>query len=214
MPVLKNVVDTEAVYNPTYVPATYKDVTRYEGATLYIGTRYTAVMSDVWENETYAVVWDKDEDRIKDICWIKGGEVDATPEVVAYARAEKVGSKFQDLKYNAEAAARRIVVGDDVEVIKGKTAKGTVGKVAVIIKKVYPAGYNSTTEDKLCIATSDVKVKVAAANGRVYDNYRDVVWVWARNVNKLNKVEIDEDELWALAEDAIPAQPLFTGLRN
>jgi hypothetical protein len=63
-------------------------------------------------------------------------------------------------------------------------------------------GYRSTVEDKLGIATSEVKIKVPAANGRVYDNYRDVVWVWARNCELVEVPEIDLESVKERARNA------------
>jgi hypothetical protein len=44
---------------------------------------------------------------------------------------------------------------------------------------------------KVGIATSDEKVQVAASNGRVYENYKDVTWAWAMNCELVEVPEID-----------------------
>jgi hypothetical protein len=62
-------------------------------------------------------------------------------------------------------------------------------------------GYRSTVEDKLGIATSEVKVKVPGRNGQVYDSYRDIVWVWARNCELVEVPAIDLESVRKVAED-------------
>ena len=70
------------------------------------------------------------------------------------------------------------------------------------MQKPYQTGYRANLELKLGIATSDVKVKVAAANGKIYDNYRDMVWVWARNCDLVEVPEINLEEVKERAANA------------
>lgn len=42
-------------------------------------------------------------------------------------------------------------------------------------------GYRGRYEWKLCVALDDSMVEVRAANGKIYNNYANVIWVWARN---------------------------------
>jgi hypothetical protein len=44
----------------------------------------------------------------------------------------------------------------------------------------YGMGYRAVMRDKLGIALDDEKVTVER-NGRVYENYKNMIWVWAHN---------------------------------
>lgn len=91
-------------------------------------------------------------------------------------------------------------VKDRVVIVKrGKTAVGTVGKVVVVIQKPYGMGYRSSMENKLGIATSPIMVDKVMPNGKVFQNHRDMVWVWARNCESENPVppNLDEVDLYA-----------------
>ena len=52
-------------------------------------------------------------------------------------------------------------------------------------------GYRSSLECKLGIATSEVMVDKRVGN-KVYKNYRDIVWAWARNCELTAVPSIDE----------------------
>lgn len=198
-----------------YDNATKSVKTFAEGATLEHGHRTVRIMSDVWGTEEYAKYWDESEGRVKDVsiavweysrsdAFMPGSAtVDATTEV-----KEKV--KKSIYKWALEAAISKLkseaaipVKGSVVKVVHGKTAKGTVGTVVVNMMGQYGVGYRSTTERKFGIATSDVKVKVVAKNGKTYDNYRDMVWVWARNVELVEVSEIDMDRAKEMAANEV-----------
>ena len=70
------------------------------------------------------------------------------------------------------------------------------------ITRPYGMGYRAPLRDKLGIATSDEKIKVAAKNGKVYENYKDVVWVWAQNCELLSVPEVDLSQVKERAENA------------
>ena len=166
------------------------------GTTLKVTYKTYQVMSDVWEQGLYAEYWDEEKGCVETADWIDSdSKVDATPDVIAKAESwlydRKYQFSFQKRKAYEEQEARRIAKESRVRVVSGRTSKGAEGKVVVVFQRSYGMGYHSTVEDKLGIATSEVKVKVKAANGRVYDNYRDVVWVWARNCERVDIPEID-----------------------
>jgi hypothetical protein len=62
-------------------------------------------------------------------------------------------------------------------------------------------GYRASSEYKLAIATSDVKVKKALRNGKVAEVYQDVVWVWARNCQRVDVPQIDRQALLQTAQE-------------
>lgn len=161
------------------------------------------IMSDVWGAAHYAVVWDAVNNRpetlllrVRDYDWDTDArvEVDATPDIVMayhnyeYNRVYK--RQFSEMKASAESDARVIRKGDVVKVVRGRNGKGVQGKVVVKMEARYGMGYHSSMEWKLGIATSEEKVKVVR-NGKVYENYKDISWVWARNAEKVSVPAVD-----------------------
>lgn len=189
---------TKTTSNP--YPATGKTTTTLaEGATLAVYYETFQVMSDIWEQALCADYWNEATGKVDREIWIDNATVDATAEVMAKAEAWLYAVKYERaLAKRTEyelAEARRIVKECRVKVVSGRTAKGVEGKVAVVIQRPYGMGYRSTVEPKLAIATSEVKVKVPGPNGRVYENYRDVQWVWARNCERIDVPQIDLDAI-------------------
>jgi hypothetical protein len=71
-------------------------------------------------------------------------------------------------------------------------------------------GYRSAMMHKLGIATSPRKVMVAGKYGKTFENYADMIWVWAKNceVEKpepvdMNLVESEATKFAAAAERAL-----------
>lgn len=178
------------------------------GTTLTVTLHTYQVMSDIWESGLRAEYWNEEKGCVETADWCDSGtKADATAEVIAKAKQwlyDRVYS-YAIEKRTAKAAAevREIVKGCRVRVTSGRSGKGTEGLVAIAIERPYGMGYRSSFELKLGIATSEVKVKVAASNGRVYDNYRDVVWAWARNCERIDIPAIDLESIKeGAAEDA------------
>jgi hypothetical protein len=188
-------------------PSTEKVTSTFAvGATLKVAYKTYQVMSDIWEQGLYAEYWDDASQSVKTADWINtGSTVDATAEVVAKAEAWVYARTYDRALEKRQAVAleeaREIVKESRVKVVSGRSSKGTEGKVVVILQRPYGMGYRSTVEPKLGIATSEVKVKVPAANGRVYENYRDVVWVWARNCELVEVPEIDLESVKEVAKN-------------
>jgi hypothetical protein len=186
----------------------FNDTTHnWEGAVLKVehDTSYR-IMSDVWGSADWALVWDAQEKRAKQVLVnvydMNGPDwkpvqitVDATDEVKQAYYEWQVENKFQTLVYNAENEAHQIQKGVIAKVVKGKNGKGIIGPVVVQMDATYGMGYRSTLEKKLAIATSDVKVKKAFRNGKTGEVYRDVVWVWQRNCQRVDVPQIDKDAL-------------------
>lgn len=195
----------------TYTVETYNTETRkYDretktiavGATLKTWNGTIQIMSDEWASTTYASYWDEAEQRIKQICEVSSVTVDATPEVMAKVKNFLYNRAYEKALSNAKAEAARITKDSIVKVARGRSSKGVEGKVVVAIQKPYQTGWRSNLELKLGIATSDVKIKVPAANGRVYENYRDMVWAWARNCDLVVVPEIDLESVKERASNA------------
>lgn len=189
----------KTVSNP--YPQTGTTTTTFaEGCVLRVWTGTVQVMSDIWESAIHAEYWDEASQSVKTDCWLNNDtKVDATAEVKAKAEAwlynRSYGFALAKRTAEAQNEAARIIKGARVKVVSGRSAKGLEGLVAVIIQRHYGMGYRASLENKLAIAKSDVKVKVAAANGRVYENYRDIEWVWARNCERVDTPAIDVKEI-------------------
>lgn len=191
MPVFKNVVLKPADFTTTpYTPSVEGIVEMFTGSVVYTSTKTYQVMSDIWETGRYAVVWNFETMRVETVDWVESTTtVDAPPEVMNMAKEYEVYQKARNMireqKISFEREAERIQKGDTVTVTQGRVGKGTTGKVVVVMNAFYNRGWRSSEELKLGIATSDDRVEVVR-NGRIYNNYKDMEWVWARNVKKQN----------------------------
>jgi ribosomal protein L24 len=168
-------------------------------------------MSDVWGQADYALYWDEVEQKPKNVCldtWeyhdrrdpetASTAEVDATDEVRAKYRQYLIDREVESRVNSAKAQALRPTKGSIVKVVSGKTAKGQQGKVVVVLQKPYGMGYRSVMENKLGVATSDEMVDYAHPNGKVYQNHKDMIWVWARNVEVVDPPEVNVDDIRAV----------------
>lgn len=184
----------------TYVVETFNTVTRKydrETKTVAVGTTLNTwsgtiqIMSDEWASSTFASYWDEDAQCIKQMAEVKSVTIDATPDVMAKVKNFIYSRAYEKALNEARNEAARITKDSIVKVARGRASKGVQGKVVVAIQRPYQTGYRSNLELKLGIATSEVKVKQLASNGRVYDNYKDMVWAWARNCDLIVVPEID-----------------------
>lgn len=184
----------------------YEMQTRYVGRSLYAAEKTVQVMSDIWEQ--HLVLHSVDEKgRIVEasVAGYYGEkpewEVDATEEAFESYRANREEFWFERLNREAQAAATDPAVKDRVvKVTSGRRAKGTVGRVVVIMERPYSMGWQSVLMNKLGIATSPRKVKVIR-NGREYENYADMEWVWAKNCEVESPEAVDENAIRAEAQN-------------
>lgn len=170
------------------------------------------IMSDVWGSADWALVWDDATASPKKVLvnvYDMNPEswkpvqiiVDATDAVREKYYQWLIKIRFDQLVGNAEDAARELVKGSIAKVVRGRNAKGTQGKVVVYMQARYGMGWQSKIEPKLGIATSDVTFKKALPNGKVVDAHRDMVWVWARNCQRVDIAPIDKDTILAEAKE-------------
>ena len=188
---------SRASYDPTYVPAVYEDrvVQATVGTTLFYGHKTYQVMSDVWEDGYQGCYWDRQEKRLRYQEWARGGEVDATAEVLAEVRAWKLAQEVEKAVNTRNEEYAKVAVGDVVKVVRGRSDKGQSGKVIKTIYRPYRMGWQSNIEAKYGIALDDEQVPVFV-NGKTYMNYKNVVWVWARNCDKVTPSKtVDAEEL-------------------
>jgi len=193
----------------------YDSQSNWEGAVLkVVHDRNYRIMSDVWGSADWATVWDDATSSPKQILVnvydMQGPDwkpvqitIDATDEIREKYKQWMINREYENLLGNAEMSARQIEKGCVAKVVKGKNGKGTVGKVVVVMDATYGMGYRSSVEKKLAIATSDVKVKKPLRSGKVAEVYQDVVWVWARNVERVDIAEINRHSLRLEAEKRV-----------
>ena len=186
----------------TYTKGYYNDDSKYvtevvtiaEGATLKVWKDSIQVMSDVWEMGTLATYWDDVKGCLQTIQWVSKADVDATPAVLEKVKAFLYAKAYNNLYQQRLAEANTMKKGNIVKVKSGKTAKGLVGKVVVQIERPYLMGWKSVMSTKFGIAGSDEKVEVVK-NGKVYENYKDVIWVWAKNCEIVDVPAVDIEEV-------------------
>jgi hypothetical protein len=193
----------------------YDSQSNWEGVTLKVEhDRNYWIMSDVWGSADWATVWDEATASPKTILVnvydMNGPDwkpiqimVDATDKIREKYKQWKINLEFKDLLEKAEDAAMRIEKNCIAKVVRGKSGKGTIGKVVVKMDATYGMGFRSSVEPKLAIATSDVKVKKALRSGKVAEVYQDVVWVWARNCQRVDVVQIDKEALLQQAQERV-----------
>jgi hypothetical protein len=172
------------------------------------------IMSDVWGSADWAIVWDEATASPKHIlvnvydmnpagwCPVQI-TVDATPEIREKHTQWLINREYERLLGIATSESLYIEKGTIAKVVRGKTGKGTIGKVVVKMTATYGMGWRASTEPKLAIATSDVKVKKALRSGKVVEVYQDVVWVWARNCQRVDVPQIDGEALLQTARERV-----------
>jgi hypothetical protein len=162
---------------------------KYEGATIRAWQDTVQVMSDIWELMLHVEVWDEAEQRAIVLMEPAAYVVDATPEVLAKYLTWYGERKFEYYQglfaRQAVAEALRPQKGDKVRVVRGKV-KAPDPKafypIVVSIEAPYNTGWKSVIKRKFAIALSDKKEPRTAKNGKVYDSYVDLLWVWEQNV--------------------------------
>ena len=179
------------------------------GATLRVYNDYIRVMSDEWALATMATYWDDVAGKIKTATWCKAGtKVDATPEVLEKVEKFLYENALQEAIEKAKGEALVIGKGDTVKVVKGRQGKGVTGKVVVQIQRAYGMGWKSEMRTKVGIATSEEKIMVPAANGKVYENYKDITWAWVMNCELVEVPEIDMESVKERAQNACESKLL------
>lgn len=193
----------------------YDSQSNWEGAVLKVEhDQNYRIMSDVWGSADWATVWDEATSSPKQILvnvydmnpdgWRPVQiTVDATDEIREKYKQWMINREYSRLLEIEERRAREIEKGSIAKVVKGKNGKGTIGKVVVQMVATYGMGYRSTSEYKLAIATSDVKVKKPLRSGKIVEVYQDVVWAWQRNCERVDVTKIDKDALLQAAQERV-----------
>ena len=180
----------------------------YAGAVLDIGWETVQIMSDIWEDRRYALLWDADKNTTRKIDLTTegcSGQIDATPEVIAAYRAMLYKNIYARRYQHALDYCNKPRKNSTVTVKRGRNNVGAKGVVRVVKEMPYNMGYKSVWRDKLGISTSD-RTKIVTFNGKQYTNYVDMIWVWADNVEVDNaEALVNVSEVAKAAESEVSA---------
>jgi len=166
------------------------------GTTLYTQANSERIMSDVWEWITSVYYWDANAGAIKSM-WL-GEETTYTIDCDFATIADDVRKAIFDRNFKRQLSmasdeAEVPTKGRVVRVVRGKTSKGSEGKVVVAIERPYGMGYRTSYEMKLGIALDDEMTTYVAKNGKTYPTHKNMIWVWARNCEVINpEVDIED----------------------
>ena len=192
MSVTHTVVTAPADFTTTpYTPRKEEIRTEYVGVTLDVSFETVQIMSDVWETQKFALVWDAVAQKPTKIGWITDGTIDATPEVKAAFRAYHVDREFQKRVAKYEADALVPVRGDQVKIIRGRKNPGLVGEVTAIT--TFPDRYSYGRRDitKVAVPIDETHEEIALRNGGTWKKYTNVVWVNLEYVERTTPRAID-----------------------
>jgi hypothetical protein len=178
-----------------YATSTKTVVTDYVGRSVYATYETVRVMSDIWEN--HLVLKSITPEGGLTSSYLAGGygaderreyAIDATESAFQDYYAARKAYRLSQLQYDDASQADTARKDKMVKVVGGKdkTAKGKIGKVVVVKEMFYGMGYRGSMRNKLGIALDDTMVKRTLANGKTYDNYANMIWVWAHNVEVIN----------------------------
>lgn len=173
---------TEYKNAPSFEVIKTEHVDAFKGATLKVYTQTDQVMSDVWEDNRYALVWDGKEAKSIYLGEGSSATVDATPEVIEAYRASLYATALHIAKNNAERIAKQPMSGKRIRVTKGRTDKGLEGLVVYSKEMSYGMGYRAAWKPKLCVTRDGEYTVEKTRTGREYRKYVNVAWVWAQNV--------------------------------
>ena len=166
-----------------------------EGSVLYCNEEYRRIMSDEWGLFPFVhFITSEGTLSLQEIEKSDTITVDVNQD--AYTRYYNAQYKYalDKITEDTERDSKVIRKGDTAHVYKGRSGTGTIGKVVVVIDANYPISpWKSIPCHKLAIATSDRMGPVVAKNGKTYNNYLDIVWVYDRNCEKINIPAIDMD---------------------
>jgi hypothetical protein len=196
-----------------YTTGTKTVVTDYVGRSVYARYETVQVMSDIWEQQLMLKSITADGGLTS--TWLAGGygaddkreyAIDVTESAFQDYYAARKAIKIKQLTENDTAQANTPSKGKLVKIVAGKNlgyAKGKTGKVVVVKETFYGMGYRGSMRNKLGIALDDTMVKRTLANGKTYDNYANMVWVWAHNVDVINPEQYmaSQNDIMATAED-------------
>ena len=183
----------------------------HEGLVIRTFTNYNVrIMSDVWADTQYAVVWDTIEGCTKEVYFgcseylaDRKVVVDATPEVLELYRAECDRKAVEaEIKKKAAEAQRRVAAevqvekdlktnirkGHLVKVVRGrKVAKGTTGYVFWMgrVGREERLGFNTEAGEAVWISAANVeRVLPPKPEGMTWEQFSYVVYGYSQETER------------------------------
>lgn len=199
-----------AVNYSTYDYTERKQLTHinaYAGAVLKVYTSTVQIMSDVWEDLPFALVWNAAERQPVEmgIQSLADATVDATPEVIEAWKNWVSEKAYAATMARIERHAAEPTTGKVVVVKRGRKDKGLQGKIVFVKEMPYSMGYRASMLPKLCIAKDDHTVTMAGYGGKTFKRYVNVAWVWAHNTEVVNPTEYMTDAVERATKNAAAA---------
>jgi phospholipase/lecithinase/hemolysin len=116
--------------------------------------------------------------------------VDYTPEVLKAYIAQQAKLQYTNVLERLESAAhkdfQKVVPGVTVKVTGGKPKSGVVVgkeyKAFHVMSRSYGMGYRAVERPIAGVALDDEKQETVAKNGKTYQSYKNVAWVWCHNL--------------------------------
>jgi hypothetical protein len=161
-------------------------VDAFKGATLKVYRDTVRVMSDVWEDQIFALVWTGTEPQSLYINSWDDAKVDATTEVLEAYRKYNFDQAMIMLQGHVQRAAQVPASGTKVKVTKGRKDKNVQGLVVWVKEMPYGYGYRSNYLPKLCVSLDGKYTVEKSRYGKEFRKYVNVAWVWAHNVEVLD----------------------------
>lgn len=190
-------------------PYTVFKETVHVGRSVFCKPETVQVMSDVWEEHMCLTSINLDGSLTVDYVARCGMHddgaleyvIDATPQALADYALYEYNRNFKCRLDEAEIEANNPAIkGRVVQVMRGRTGKGLVGRVVAVILGNYDMGWRSTQMCKLGIALSPEKVTVIK-NGKTFENYKNMIWVWAKNCRVETPEPVNTAVIKELARD-------------
>lgn len=160
--------------------------------TLSAKSETVQVMSDIWEKQLYVMYWDTAAGKPAGRFLADDAKVtiDYTPEVlkayVAYMAKLNYGAALEKLVNRVSNENHAVVAGKKVKITGGRPKPGvSVGAeytVFHVMERSYGQGYQSSVRPIAGIALNEEKHDVVGKNGKTYQSYKNVAWVWCHNM--------------------------------
>lgn len=172
-------------------------VNQYAGAVLSWTRECVQVMSDIWENQIHVVVWDEATQAPKTFVDPTSKVVDATDEVIkkyiAWRSKVVFENRYEMLLGQARTEAATVRVGSTVKVLSGRKRVGEGPFIVFhLMEKMYNMGYKSQPAMMAGVALDDKKSMKPGKNGKMYNSYDNVDWIWVRNLEVTNRDELEK----------------------
>jgi hypothetical protein len=188
----------------------------YAGLVIEVKRTTVQVMSDIWEDQIDALVWDTDVGRpMRKFFWLDAfAEVDASDEILAQYYQYEGLRRYEEVKEkrieSIQKEANTPGVGKTVKIVAGRDAglKGKTGKVFHNMYRPYQNGWRASQRLKVGVAFSDEMVDVVK-NGRTFKAYKDHAWVWGHNVQVLDADAAIAAEMASVEFQATEAMQIY-----